>query len=275
MSTQLTDRDRKLFALLHSYGFLKTSDLSRLVFAGIRLTTALRRLRILETVGLIQRIDLASRGSVAWAVTEKGARIVSELPPKKTFRPDLIEHDLKLIDVRLALELAGVARSWIPEHEIRHKVFRHHGVRYAGSLLVPDGIMGVESTSGDSKAVAMEVELNFKNSKRYERIFRDYKSRKTLSAVLYLVSDPAIGKAALKAWQSAHVYDTQVEFYWTELGQLLSNPSSCELLGVSGAIRLGELWKSRAEVELGAQGAAHSVSTSNVEKNTALTAANL
>jgi hypothetical protein len=274
MSAQLTNRDRNLFALLHSYGFLKTSDLSRLVFTGIRLTTVLRRLRGLETNGFIQRIDLASRGAVAWAVTEKAAKLVSELPPKKSFRPDLIEHDLKLLEVRLALEAAGVSRSWIPEHEIRHKVFRHHGVRYAGSLLVPDGIMGVETTSGDSKAVAIEVELNFKNSKRYERIFSDYKSRKTLSAVLYVVSDPAIGKAALKAWQSAYRSDSWVEFYWTEFGQLLSDPPSCELYGVNCSTSVMELWKSKTEVELGAQGTAHSVSTSNVEKNTALTTAN-
>jgi hypothetical protein len=239
------------------------------------MTTVLRRLRILEESGHLLRIDLSSRGALAWAVTEKAARLISELPPKKTFRPDLIDHDLKLVELRLALEFTGVARSWIPEHEIRHKVFRHHGVRYAGSLLVPDGIMGVETPSGDSKAVAIEVELNFKNSKRYERVFLDYKSRKTLAAVFYVVSDPAIGKAALKTWQSAHVYDIQVEFYWTELGQLLSNPTSCELYSVSGSTQVGQLWKSKSEVELGAQGAAHGVSSLEVENRTDLIAGNL
>jgi len=257
----LTKRDKFLLQKLLSYGLLTTRQVLALVFNGVAATTVLRRLRILEKAELICRIPLLGTGALAWCATPKGGAIVSILLPKKTFRPDHLEHELKLVSLRIALEGSEIAQSWIPEHEIRHKVFQRNGLDTGRRMLVPDGIMGVESLDGP-ESVAIELELNFKNSGRWVKVFRDYRSRKTIRSLWYVVDDASIGRAALKAWKETSFIKSNLKFYWSELNAALKYPTAAILHGEFEEVSLSSRWLE----SLGAQGAAQSLSSSDEGK---------
>ena len=61
-----TERDRKLLETLSDFGLMSTAQLERRVFAGIKSTTVLRRLRILEKRTLIARSSGLSQGRLTW-----------------------------------------------------------------------------------------------------------------------------------------------------------------------------------------------------------------
>jgi hypothetical protein len=62
--------------------------------------------------------------------------------PKRHWSKNLLEHDHKLISLRLNLEAYGISHSWIPEHLIRTNIFRKNDFKTAKEKLIPDGLMG-------------------------------------------------------------------------------------------------------------------------------------
>ena len=218
----LTERDRRLLRKLQSYAILTTRQLATMIFPGIAITTVLRRLRALEQGGYIQKIEGLRSTERAWGLTERTAREEPDQPAKVHFPRHSLDHDLKLTDLRILLEGKGIAHSWIPEHEIRAKVARVHGLREAQRKVIPDGIAGVE-VEGVKESIAVELELSFKNSRRYWQIFQDYKSKKNLYAVWYVVGSKGIGRHLEKAYK--HCYFSGHPFlFWSVLDDVMRDP---------------------------------------------------
>lgn len=218
----LTERDKRLTSALQSYAILTTRQLATMIFPGIAITTVLRRLRALEDGGYIQRIEGLRSTERAWGVTVGTTNADQERPAKVHFPRHSLDHDLKLTELRIRLEGKGIALSWIPEHEIRAKVARTHGLREAKRKVIPDGIAGVE-VQGVKESVAVELELNFKNSKRYWQIFRDYQTKKNLYAVWYVVGSKGIGRHLEKAYK--HCYFSGNPFlFWSVLEDVMRDP---------------------------------------------------
>ena len=71
----LTQRDKDMLLDLHRYGLHTTRSLASRHFPGVALTTVLRRFRILEAHGFIQRIFGLEGGGNAWALTHSGAQV--------------------------------------------------------------------------------------------------------------------------------------------------------------------------------------------------------
>lgn len=115
----LTKRDLEIFTIISRCAILTTSQLSKTVFRGIAKTTVLRRLRKLEKAKFIEHIEGLANHEKAWALTSKGAEAIGYVNPKRHFHRLSLGHDVKFSELRLLLEDAGIARSWIPEHEIR------------------------------------------------------------------------------------------------------------------------------------------------------------
>src|SRR3989338_5636866 len=115
----LTKRDLEIFKLLSKTAILTTAQINRTVFQGVAVTTVLRRLRKLEKGKFIQRIEGLPGHELAWALTLRGADAVGYVSLKRHFHRLSLVHDVILADLRLTLEDHGIARSWIPEHEIR------------------------------------------------------------------------------------------------------------------------------------------------------------
>jgi DNA-binding MarR family transcriptional regulator len=62
---KFTERDRNLLGTLSDFGLLSTKQIQHLIFQGIRKTTMLRRLRLLEKRNLIRRIKGLNDGKFA------------------------------------------------------------------------------------------------------------------------------------------------------------------------------------------------------------------
>lgn len=237
----LTRRDFDLFLKLQSYGLLTTSQISRLVFANINVATVLRRLRKLEKDSYIAKVLRLEGHEIAWSVTVKGAQTVGSSLVKRNFRSDTLGHELKLTDLRLRLEGLGVAQFWTPEHEIRSKVARKHGLRQIKDRVIPDGLMGV-NFRGSKESVAIELELNFKNSGRYRKIFRQYREKDSLWAVWYLVQTEGLGKAIEREWFSTPAYGNKVMLLWSLADEVLKDPLNAKVFGRAKIHLVKDLW---------------------------------
>ncbi|MEK6578166.1 MAG: replication-relaxation family protein [Bdellovibrionota bacterium] len=255
-----TQRDQELLLKLQNYGFLRTIHIADILFTNVALTTVLRRLRHLEKSRYIKRICLPEHGALAWGLTEKGANRVPDGAHKKRFRPDLLTHDLSLLDLRLKLEQSNIAGSWQSEHEIRSQAFKTQS-SYR-TPLVPDGIMGIYRPDGKRARVAIELELNFKNKTRYSDLFSSHCKDKEYDFVWYVTSNPAIGKFVLKEWKEAKRIALKIwgdfkkersmpVFYWSILEDILSHPEGGNLYGETEDALLDTAWRYKPEPALG------------------------
>lgn len=244
----LTARDKELLLMLSRMGFMTTQQLNRTVFRGIAITTELRRLRVLEGAGFIARVEGLESGEAGWCLTIKGADAIGFLFPKRRFNRSTLDHDAKLTDLRLILEGQGIARSWIPEHEIRSKMARSHGLRRMESKTVPDGIIGVEY-QGLKHSVAVELELNFKSQSRYKDIFWSYKEKDRLLAVWYLVPSKKFGESLSQVWTKHIGQDSRIWLLWSVIDDILKNGVQAKIHYFDQSNRIGQLWTTKPAQE--------------------------
>lgn len=249
-------RDKELFKSLQGFGLLTTKQIASNFFPGIAHTTVLRRLRKLEDSSYIRRIEGLSNYERAWALTQPGADLVCVPSPKSYFRKDQLEHDLKLSELRLTLESIGIAQSWVPEHEIRAKVCASNGSSRGQYMLIPDGIVGVEH-NGTKESLALELELNYKSSKRYERIFSSYARKQSLLGVWYFVADKGLGKSISKAANKYFSGNIKTKFFWSLIDEVIQDPHNAIVHYKNDQLKLKALFKateSKKPAHLLAQG---------------------
>jgi len=218
----ITNRDRLLLLKLHSYGMLATNQIKKIVFNDIAVTTVLRRLRILEKRHLIKRVEGLITSERLWALTEKGAELADFKLYKRHFAKGLLDHDYKLLSLRLCLEGKGIAHSWTPEHEIRSKVYQKFGLRDAKNKLIPDGFMGVEV--GEKKvSVAIELELTLKNKTKLKETFIRYQSVSETFAVWYIVSSSMIMNQVHRLWYASGGASASIKIFYSYYEDVMKN----------------------------------------------------
>jgi DNA-binding HxlR family transcriptional regulator len=259
----ITNRDREFLLKLHSYGMLATNQVKKIVFNDIAVTTVLRRLRILERKHLIKRVEGFTTTETLWALTEKGAETANVQLCKRHFAKVLLEHDYKLLSLRLCLEDNGIAHSWTPEHEIRSKVYKKYGLRDAKNKLIPDGLMGIE-VDGKKVSVAIELELTLKNQTKLIETLRRYKSVKETFAVWYIVPTRTILNQIHRLWYSSVPSSSTIKIYYSYYDEVIKNPLKARLISKENPKIIGDYWKT-----LPAQETAQGLSTHD-EKNIAI-----
>jgi hypothetical protein len=171
---------------------LSTKQVGLNFFKGVDTSTFLRRLRLLESKNYLKRIIGLESHELLWTLAEKGTGIAKVSLPKRRWSKNMLEHDYKLLCLRLILEGAGISESWTPELQIRSSIFEKYGLRGIKQRLVPDGLMSVE-VNGKMESVAIEMELTLKSKRRYRNLFNHYKQR--LQAKLYGVNSQIEGLA--------------------------------------------------------------------------------
>lgn len=238
----LTNRDQAILQDLQSYGLHTTRNLAQRHFPQVAMTTVLRRLRAIERAGYIKRITCLDGGGNAWCLSKTSAARLGPQPCKIHFPRFILDHDLKLADLRLRLEGAGIARSWRPEHEIRARVAEKHGLRKMGERTIPDGLMGVE-TEGLKETVAVELELSIKNQRRYQRIFRDYGSKNNLWGFWYVVQTPSIARQLMKAAKNSWHLSNSPYFLWSLLADVMADPLNATVHSYTDSYKIHDLWK--------------------------------
>ena len=237
----ITKRDQLLLLKLQNYSMLTTNQVRELVFGNIDITTVLRRLRVLEGEKLIARVKGLESTENLWVLTENGADIGNLKLWKRNFPKGLLEHDHKLVTLRLAFETIGIAKSWIPEHEIRSKVCQRHGIRSMKDRLIPDALMGAE-INGRSHTIAVELELNLKNKRRYEKIFDQYSSKPGVEIIWYVIRHKSQMGILLKYWKRYVYLMNGKKIYFSILEDVLQNLENSILYSQSPR-KLSEVFK--------------------------------
>jgi hypothetical protein len=234
---KITSRDKQLFLKLASHGMLSTKQATTIIFNSIASTTVLRRLRLLEENYFLKRVSGLDSHEVLWVLTEKGANTVGVSVPKKNWSKNILDHDYKLLSLRLELEKTGIAKSWIPEHEIRSLIYKKYGLQEGKQKLIPDGLMGT---------VAIELELTLKNQSRIKEIVGRYQEKKELSAVWYIASGQSILKSFFREWSNHKGFNQSVKLYGSLLEDVLEDPLEATVFREGTPCKIKDLWRIQA-----------------------------
>jgi hypothetical protein len=237
----ITKRDEALIKRIAELGMLSTTQINEFFFKGVAKTTVLRRLRILEDANFLGRALWPYTKECLWIVTESAAKRVKVDIVKTKWSKHMIEHDYKLIALRLLLESVGVARGWMPEHVIRSHMFKKYGLRDIKNKTIPDGFIGIE-VNGKMESVALELELTSKNKKRYRNIISHYQNKPNLFAVWYIVQSKSMLKSLREIWKKHASNYSGVQVYFSELDELMIDPLEASLVGLNSVIKLSKLF---------------------------------
>lgn len=240
----LTHRDHTLFKNLSSYGMLTTKQITEINFRSIARTTVLRRLRVLEEASYIKRVIGLESQETLWVLTEKGANMAEVVLAKRHWSKNLLEHDYKLLSIRLELEKCGIAQSWIPEHQIRSLIIQRYGISESKKRLIPDGLMNTE-LSRTLGPVAIEIELTLKNQQRIHEIIKRYQQKKDLHAVWYISTHEAILKSIFREWHKYKDPNNRIQLLGSIYEDVISNSLEARLWTEKGFSKISDVLKPR------------------------------
>lgn len=222
----ITNRDLALFKSLGHYGVLSTGQIWEIHFKEIAKTTMLRRLRALEEKDQIRRIHGLPDGSHGWCLTLTCARSFGIQGVFRHINRTSLVHDVALSEVRLKLKSVGLGETWIPEHILRYQAWENRIKHRRVAETIPDGIFTIEH-KGEHLAVAVELEINQKNSERYQKSFRAYYCKRNLGMVWYLVPNESLGRRLESVWKK--IPSSETIFAWSLISNVLNNPYDIEL----------------------------------------------
>jgi len=177
---QVTPRDREILAWIGRHGMVTADQVANRFFArdeGVGKRAALRRLAVLETLGLIRR-NQTPYWRAPWVirVTQAGADVGEiGVRPARLVEGE-VRHALALVDLVEELATFNKGSKLRTEREIRTDRWhlRQDGKLRPGKGRVPDG----ELTLRDGRVVAIELDLTAKRSKDFERILRSYRQER-------------------------------------------------------------------------------------------------
>lgn len=240
----LTKRDLELFKMISSYSMLSTRQINQLCFNSIQLSTVLRRLRVLEQNKFIHRLIGLESKELLWILQTKGAEAASVSIPKRHYSKNLLEHDFKLLSLRLTLESSKLAHSWLPEHEIRSNIFRKNDFRLAKEKLIPDGIMGIE-INGKKQSLALELELTLKNKDKLKKTLGRYKEQDGILGVWYLVPTTSLLNSIHHTWNNLLSYKNGPTLYLSFLNEVMKDSLQARVFEKGKSYLTGNIWTPR------------------------------
>jgi hypothetical protein len=239
---QLTTRDKRLFELLNRYHVLSSRQVKTLVFANLANTNVFRRLRLLESKGLILRSEGLPLGESAWTLRSKGAASLATQWLPYSVNKNTLHHDVTLSELRLALESVGLGKNWKSEQTLKRETFDHRLRDDEDRKNIPDGLLPVPN--GDVFSVwAVELELSLKAKARYAEIFRRYKLTSALRRIWYVVPSHEMGKLLLRRWRESRWDSIGPILSYSLLSDVVENPFETVLISENGSVRLSEVTK--------------------------------
>ena len=195
---QLTDRDRQVIEIVHTYRFLRQDQIQALVFRS-KWSAQYRLVRLYQH-RYLNRLFTAvffGRGRTIYCLDKRGAELLAEEPTisKADLRwnrknhqvtSQFMEHSLAVNDVRIALELscrelACQITEWIDEHDLKKAHTRDQELVHVEGArgikqrvaVVPDGYFVLQA--GNRRAhVFLEVDRATITNKRWMQRVRAY-----------------------------------------------------------------------------------------------------
>ena len=201
-----TKRDWFLLERLESFGILSTQQIRELIFNGINTRTVLRRLRLLKKEGWLFSSEGLPNGGLIWVLTKKGASLFSSEGETRPINRNTLQHDITVSSVRIQLEKLNLAEGWIPEHVLKKQAIKFlydwekSIYQVEDPPIVPDGLFIAKNHFGEMKPIALEMELSLKSRARYKKLFSQYKDKKKLWCVWYVVLNKSAGETLLELW---------------------------------------------------------------------------
>lgn len=252
----LTQRDCELLLALKKYELLSTAMVEKLIFKGTRKTTMLRRLRILEKEKLISRFQNTTSQIHLWSITDIGANKIGVKAFKNSWNKNTLEHDLKLIELRLKLEKLSFVQNWTTEQEIKSLVYKNNSREEAKKKLIPDGLF-ITSKETQNKSVAIELELTLKDKKRIKEVVKTYLAKKDLNFVWYISNHKSILKSMFLEWRELAKNHHSLKLIASLYDEVITNPLEATIFTLDGVFKFPDFWKLSP-----AHSYAHTVSTS-------------
>ncbi|MGQ9498207.1 MAG: replication-relaxation family protein [Desulfotomaculales bacterium] len=176
----LTERDLEIVTIVNRFGFLTAAQVARAFALHPRI--AYRRLQRLVQARCLTHRRLFPGQAGVYLATGRGTELAGCLLGPARLRLQTIEHDLKVVDVALALLARYPNAARITERELR----RENGVKFGvgSEERPPDGVLLFE----DGSRVAVEVENSRKSRRRLEERMRAYARRTEYKQVWYVVT---------------------------------------------------------------------------------------
>ena len=257
---KLTDRDNELLTGLSHYGMFSTKQIIEMYFKDINSSTVLRRLRLIEKENYLRRFGKLETNEFLWGVTAKGGEHTGIDHFKTQWSKSMLEHDHKLLTLRLILERLSIVKSWTAEHQIRSMIYKKYSLREAKNKLIPDGLMEA-SIKNYSETMAIELELNLKNKDRYQKIIYAYQGKEDLHAVWYIVTSQSIFNSLRDSWKKSRSSYSKLKVYFSFLEDIKSLGTEAKMFGLDSTYLIKNYF------DLPAQLVAHEVSTQIAKKD--------
>jgi Replication-relaxation len=245
----LNERDRKLLDLLAKYQVLSSCLLKQSFFAHTAATNFFRRIRQLEKAKLIKRLGPLSDHSYAWTLDDRGKNLCGIEETEFFLNRATLEHDVIVAHVRMVLERFKIGNSFTPERllrkEAKHKNNYHW--RREDTIIVPDGMFQA-TIKQQERMLSLEVELSFKNRRRYFDLFRRYhETYDPVFLIWYLVRTKSMGERIQALWNkyckdNSDKYSRKIHFMFTEVDSFLNDPSTAEFQIGNEVNKLSEIW---------------------------------
>lgn len=257
---KLTKRDNELLTRLGQYGIFSTKQIIEIFFRGINSATVLRRLRIIEKDNYLRRVGKLESNEFLWGVTTKGGEHAGLDIFKTHWSKSMLEHDHKLVSLRLILERLGIVKSWTPEHQIRSMIYKKYSLREAKNKLIPDGLIDVSIKKYD-ESMAIELELNLKNTSKYQKIIYAYQGKDGLHAVWYIVSTQSIYNCLKNYWNKGRSSYSKLKVYFSFLEDIKTLGIEAKMFGLDSIYLIKDYFDLQISMLQGAQLTAQVVST--------------
>lgn len=213
-SLRLTDRDIEILRWLAGFGGATATQIARRFRSGYSYTS--RRLTQLLSAGLLSRERFLYRRGGLYAVTANGLAVLGSDLPVDEPRLAAFEHELAVVDLAIAAELAGarvLTRRQMQTLETPLAGAVDDGVLlYAVQLAdevrhFPDLLL--ERADG---RWAVEVELNDVRGDALEAVLRAYAGAAHLAGVIYHVA-PTVRAERIQRVADALALDTRFELH--------------------------------------------------------------
>jgi hypothetical protein len=213
----------------------------------------------LVRAGILTEAQSDSGGILGWSLS-KSARSKyvflgneNETYPKKgpVYRTSYI-HDVKLRQVRKALEASPAITGWIPEHVLKAEmtsryVYLHSSDRSEKMLTVPDALLLLRSDGKESKA-ALELELTQKSRKRLYKKIEAYIVTDDFEFAFFIASSAHLMSVLREVYQNVMQTSWRIKLrkkqngiYFTMLENICTNGIHAEFVAVHDTFTFAEL----------------------------------
>lgn len=193
--TSYQETYRELIVFLWKWKISSTAALSAKFFSHLPQHSAYKKLRYLETTGLIQSGRERFSDLVIWTLTREGFESIRNVLPalkQEGFKSEFLDHDRIVTAVHIgdALLNRSLGLELLSEQQLR----RYHGDSLpkwvpTSKLHRPDGYWCKTGENGEPKVVSLEVEISSKNDSDYHGIARFYSRHPSIGRVVWVCNN--------------------------------------------------------------------------------------